>query len=206
VSRGSGRKAADAQASTPEPTPTDDQLQSEVDEQQKLVQEDPYGSLEGMTPNEAIASSVGAPNDYPYIDKSSMPVHERNFSNMNPNHEPSQADLNPAFSPKPEDGGQTSDGSDGVIEGTEPNANDKALAAAENSGQEGAVEAVQEQIDAGAEQQIDAEKVTAAAQERAPEGIDASTGQKEGEATVPGAPSGMESQTDLGSNGDAKNS
>lgn len=166
--------------------------------------QDPYDKLEGQSVNEAIRGGMGGADNYPYLDKTLLPLHERDLPMNSDAFGPSQSDLNPAFTPKPEDGGPTSDGSDGVIEGTEPNANDKALAAAENSGQEGAVEAVQESIDVGAEKQIDAEKVTAAAQERAPEGVDAATGKKEGEATAPGAPSGMEPQTDLDSKGDSK--
>lgn len=200
MSRGSGR------AKTPEANPTttpETELSSAgalQDDQQKLTLEDPHNVLEGLSPEEAVGSSMGAPNDYPYLDKSAIPVHERHMQ-MNSVDGPSQADLNPAFSAKPADGGRYGEG---VIEGTELNANELALAAAENSGEEGAVEAVEEQIAEGAKQQIDAEAVTQAAQDRAPAGIDASTGRKEGEATAPGAPSGMESQTKLGSNDDAK--
>jgi len=198
VSRGKNRNSgADANPTT-DPTATADT--SQVDEQQALVQEDEHDVLEGLSPEEAVGSSMGAPNDYPYLDKSAIPVHERHMQ-MNSVDGPSQSDLNPAFSAKPADGGRYGEG---VIEGTELNANELALAAAENSGEEGAVEAVEEQIAEGAKQQIDAEAVTQAAQDRAPAGVDASTGQKEGEATAPGAPSGMEPQTKLGSNDDAK--
>lgn len=177
MSRGKGRASNAPANPTQEPTvtetPSDEQLQAEVEEQQKLVQDDPYGAHEGMTPNEAIASSVGAPNDYPYVDKSSMPVHERNFSNMNPDHGPSQSDLNPAFTPKPEDGGPSKErDGEGVIEGTEPNAAEQAVAAAENSGQEGAVEAVEESIAEGEKQQMDVDKVNEQGEARAPEGVE----------------------------------
>lgn len=161
--------------------PTSD-LQAEVDEQQKLVQENPYGVLDDMTPQEAVASSVGGTDQYPYLDKSAIPLHERNLP-MTSIDGPSQADLNPAFTPKPEDGGPSKE-RDGeqVIEGTEPNAQEQALAAAENSGEEGAVEAVKESIAEGEKQQMDAEQVQADAEQRTPDGIDASTGQPEQQA------------------------
>lgn len=176
MSRGKGR--AQTTPTTEEPTVTEPTTDDQVDEQQQLVEDDPHGALEGMTPNEAIASSVGAPNDYPYVDKSATPVHERHLQ-VNSIDGPSQADLNPAFTPKPEDGGPSEE-RDGeqVIEGTEPNANDQALAAAENSGQEGAVEAVEESIAAGESQQMDVDAVNDKAEERTPDGIDAATGQE----------------------------
>lgn len=188
MSRSSGRKSAAKTEEAPVTDPTDatDQLESEVEDQQKLVQEDPYGVLEGRSPNEAIASSVGAPNDYPYVDKSSLPVHERSFSNMNADHGPSQSDLNPAFTPKPDDGGpsQERDGEQ-VIEGTEPNYDEQAIAAAENSGQEGAVDTVKEQIAEGEKQQMDVDKVDEQGEARAPEGTE--LGGTLGKADGPGA-------------------
>lgn len=139
----------------------------------------------------AIAGSMGGPDNYPYQDRTAVPLHERNLSAVNnPLTEASQAELNPAFTAKADDGGPTTTEGEGI--GTEPNVHDQMLAAAENSGQEGAVEQTQAQIDAGAEQQIDAQAVTDAAQQAAPDGIDGATGQPEGQATVPGAPSGME--------------
>lgn len=153
------------------------------------------GQTEGLEPlsredqQAAIAGSMGGPDNYPYQDRTAVPLHERTQL-MDSTTEASQAELNPAFTAKAEDGGPTTAEGEGI--GTEPNVHDQMLAAAERSGQEGAVERTQEQLDAGAERQMDAEAVTAAAQERAPEGIDAATGQPEGQATAPGAPSGME--------------
>lgn len=186
MSRGKGRSTnPDANPTTEEPTvttPSDETLQEQTDEQQKLVEENPYGVLDGMTPQEAVASSIGGSDQYPYLDKSATPLHERNLP-MTSIDGPSQADLNPAFTPKPEDGGPSKE-RDGeqVIEGTEPNVNEQALAAAENSGDEGAVQAVEESIAAGEEQQIDAEQVQADAEERMPDGTNPVTGQPEQQA------------------------
>lgn len=136
----------------------------------------------------AIAGSMGGPDNYPYQDRTAVPLHERTQL-MDSTTEASQAELNPAFTPKAEDGGPMTAENESI--GTEPNVHDDMLAAAERQGGEEAVQQTQEQIDAGTEQQMDAEKVTAQAQEAAPEGIDASTGQPEGESgPVPGE--GME--------------
>lgn len=196
MSRAEGR-AKDAPANA-EPEP----------EAEKLVEQDPYDKLEGQTVEEAVRGGFGGGDNYPYLDKTAMPLHERDLPMNSDAYGPSQSDLNPAFTPKPEDGGPSKElQGEGVIEGTEPNADEKALAAAENSGQEGAVEAVQESIDAGKAKQMDAEKVTQEAQERAPKGVDAATGQPEGTATAPGAPSGMKADSKTGdSKSDGKSS
>lgn len=148
---------------------------SETEELPELSKEDQQA---------AIAGAMGGPNNYPYQDRTAMPLHERNMPAMgnSPLTEASQAELNPAFYPKAEDGGPMNANGESI--GTEPNAHEQALAAVENQG--GDVEAAREQLD-GTDQQMDAEAVTQRAQERAPEGIDASTGQPEGEApAVPG--------------------
>lgn len=194
MSRARGR-ASDAPANEKSQKPPKDSERPEAAEDeatgQDMVEQDPFNRLDGLSPQEAIASNAyGAPNEYPYLDKTSTPLHERDLPMSTDAAGPSQAELNPAFYPKAEDGGPTTSEGEGI--GTEPNIHDQMLAAAENSGVEGAVEQVQEQIEQGQKEQIDAEAVTAAAQERAPEGIDASTGQPEGQATPPGAPSGME--------------
>lgn len=195
MSRTRGRAEANLTAVEQAPDP-DVQDETQVEDQvqdENLVTQDPYDRLEGRTPEEAIASNLGAPNDYPYIDKTAVPLHERNQPVSTDAGGPSQAELNPAFYPKPEDGGPVTANNEGI--GTEPNVHDQMLAAAqkaEDAGQEGAVEQAEQQIAEGQEQQMDAEAVTAAAQERAPEGVDAATGQPEGQVTPPGAPSGME--------------
>ena len=145
--------------------------------EQDLVQQDPYDVLEGKTPSEAVASSIGGSDQYPYLDKTALPLHERDLPMNSDAYGPSQADLNPAFSPKPEDGGPSKEDNPAVIEGTAPNRDDLALAAAENSGDEDAVQAVKDDIEAGKEQQMDVEAVNAKAEERAPEGVDSETGQ-----------------------------
>lgn len=209
MSRGKGRAKDAAANATPEEKPAEETPEvpaeqetasdptAAPDEQEKaaasLVEQDPYDRLEGRTPEEAVAAPLGAPDDYPYLDKTSMPLHERNLPMTTDAGGPSQAELNPAFYPKAEDGGPTTANDEGI--GTEPNIHDQMLAAAktaEENGQEGAVEQTEKQIAEGQEQQMDAQAVTDAAQERAPEGIDAATGQPEGQATPPGAPSGME--------------
>lgn len=169
---------------------------------------------EGLTPNDkgelpelsqkeygaAIASSMGGTDNYPYVDRTAIPMHERNLSAVNnPLTEASQAELNPAFTAKAEDGGPVNAKGESI--GTAPNVNDIALARAQNAedagnDQKDAVAAVKEQIAEGEKQQMDAQAVTDAAQDRAPAGIDASTGRKEGEATVPGSPSGMKPSSD----------
>lgn len=201
MSRGKGRAADSPANASPSDAPKD--LQSEETQAtqeeataQDMVADDPYGKLDGMTANEAIASPIGAPDQYPYLDKTAMPLHERNLPMTTDAGGPSQAELNPAFYPKAEDGGPTTANDEGI--GTEPNVNDQMLASAAKSGVEGAVEQTEEQIAEGQKQQMDAEGVTAAAQERAPDGVDGATGQPEGQATPAGAPSGMEkdSQSD----------
>jgi hypothetical protein len=76
-----------------------------------------------------IASAMGGSDQYAYADKTAIPVHERTMQ-MNSTTEASQAELNPAFTPKPEDGGPVHPVSgEGV--GTEPNMAEK-LAIAED--------------------------------------------------------------------------
>lgn len=135
------------------------------------------GPVDGLTPTEQMAGPIGGSDNYAYLDQTRTPLHERE-NPMDSLTEASQAELNPAFTAKAEDGGPVNAKGEGI--GTAPNANDLALAAAENSGVEGAVEQVQEQIDAGQKEQIDAEKVLADAQDAAPDGVDAATGQREG--------------------------
>lgn len=131
----------------------------------------------------AVASSMGGSDNYPYVDRTAIPLHERNLSAVNnPLTEASQAELNPAFTAKQEDGGPVvTDPESGEEKGigTEPNVHEQMLAAAANSGDDDAGKLVQDQIDAGQAQQMDVDEVNAQAQERAPEGVDASTGQKE---------------------------
>lgn len=146
------------------------------------------GPIDGLTPTEQIASPMGGTDNYAYLDQTRTPLHERTQL-MDSTTEASQADLNPAFTAQAKDGGPVNDNDESV--GTEPNRDELLLAAAENSGQEGAVEQTQAQIDAGAEQQIDAEQVTADADARAEAGKDAADNP-----TPAGAPSGMEPSSD----------
>lgn len=165
MSRGSGR--AQSAPANPTPAPPEEVKDQAVDEQD-LVASDPYDVLEGRSPEEAVASSLGAPNDYPYFDKTRLPMHERELPMNSSNAGPSQSDLNPGFTPKPEDGGPSKE-KDGeqVIEGTEPNALEKAADAAENAGGPEAraeVEAAQQEA---AEKQMDAAAVQKDAEDKA---------------------------------------
>lgn len=175
MSRGSGRKAAEKDTPTDVSAPeTEVDPSAPIEEQDAqaadLVEQDPYDKLDGQTPEEAVRGAVGAPDQYPYLDKTAMPLHERNLP-MTTADGPSQSDLNPAFTPKPEDGGPSKE-RDGeqVIEGTEPNMAEQRVAAAENSGQDGAVEAVEKDIAEGEKQQMDVDEVNKKGEERAPEG------------------------------------
>lgn len=178
MSRGSGRAKNAAANPGGEPTvTTPEETKEQGEAEQDLVTQDPYDKLEGQSVTEAVRGGMGGGDNYPYLDKTALPLHERNLPMSTDAFGPSQSDLNPAFTPKPEDGGPSKErDGEGTIEGTEPNLNDKALAAAENSGQEGAVEAVQESIDAGEKEQMDAEKVQADAEERMPDNADPVTG------------------------------
>lgn len=136
-----------------------------------IVAADPYDKLEGQSVNEAIRGGMGGGDNYPYLDKTAAPLHERDLPMNSDAAGPSQADLNPAFSAKPEDGGRSKE-KDGeqVIEGTEPNVNDKALAAAESTGDDEAVQAVKDSVQAGQDAQMDVDEVNAKGEQRAPEG------------------------------------
>lgn len=125
----------------------------------------------------AIASSVGGTDQYPYVDRTAVPMHERTLP-MSSTDEASSAELNPAFYPKPEDGGPVKENPDGedVGIGTEPNRHEQLADMAENAG--GDREETLEALD-GTDQQMDVDAVNAAAEERAPEDVDASTGQQE---------------------------
>lgn len=163
------------QSATPDPEVAE-QIDGEPTEDTAELAPTEPGPVDGLTPTESVAGPIGGSDNYAYLDQTRTPLHDRDMP-MDSNTEASQAELNPAFTPKAEDGGPVNANGDGI--GTAPNADDLALAAAENSGRDGAVEEVQEQIDAGKEDQIDAEAVQADAEEKAPEGIDASTGQRE---------------------------
>lgn len=142
----------------------------------------------------AIASPMGGTDQYTYVDRTAVPLHERNFSNMNsPLTEASQAELNPAFTAKAEDGGPANDKDESV--GSEPNALELQADAAENQGGEEMRAQVEEQQAAATEQQMDVDAVNAAAEENA-EGTDTDPGTGAGEMTPPGAPSGMEGSSD----------
>jgi hypothetical protein len=199
-----GKASDPAPGTTPPVEETEPVVEDAAAEGQDLVEADPYDKLDGMTTNEATASSIGGSDQYPYLDKTALPLHERDLPVNSDAYGPSQADLNPAFSPKPEDGGPSKEDRPGTIEGTALNADDLALAAAQNAedaGQEGAVDQVKESIEAGKEQQMDAEQVTADAQDRAPEGVDATTGQ--GTPTGP-SDAAQESGEGTGESGDEK--
>lgn len=157
---------------------------------------DPYDVLEGMSTEEAIRSNTtGAPNEYPYRDVTALPLHERDLPMNSDAFGPSQAELNPAFYPKKEDGGPVTADGEGI--GTEPNADDKALAAAANadpSGEQGLVEQVQESIDEGTKAQMDVDEVNAKGEARAPEGTE--LGGTLGKASGPGADTAEPSKSD----------
>lgn len=148
---------------TPTPEPTTEEGSGEIvnDSRGATLEVD-----EGNTVEEAIASPVGGSDQYPYLDQTRVPHHERNMPNMgnSPLTEASQAELNPAFTAKAEDGGPTNENGDSI--GTEPNADEKLVIAAQNlenqgANAEGTVAEVEQQIEDQKDQQIDAEQVQA---------------------------------------------
>lgn len=158
----------------------------DVDETSGVSETEELSALSREDQQAAIASAVGGPDQYPYVDRTAIPVHERDML-MNSGTEASQAELNPAFTPQAKDGGPVTENDESV--GTEPNAYEQQAAAAENQGGEELRKQVEEDQAKGAEQQIDAEQVTADQQAREADA-------KDGEPTPAGAPSGMEPSSD----------
>ena len=169
--------------------PTEDAVKADVtgavpadaDAPEGPVEVDAEGQAqyEGMSKEDAqasTASSLGGTDNYAYVDQTRVPLEERTYPVTSPLSDISQAEANPAFTPKQEDGGPVHPVTGEGI-GTEPNVHEEILQTVEDDPE--AKAAVEAEIEAGKEQQMDVDAVNAAAEERTPDDVDASTGQKE---------------------------
>lgn len=179
---GAPEDAAGDTTVSPEEADATGNVTSEVEnEGLEFNEEGDLPALSDQAQQAAIASSQGGTDQYSYVDRTATPVHERNSVVTNgPTTEASQAELNPAFYPKPEDGGPTVTTPEGEEKpiGTEPNVHERMMMEAEASGDDQMVEQVRKQIEDGKAQQMDVDAVNAAAEERTPDKIDAATGQE----------------------------